>query len=66
MENFVRLLNKGYSLEIEPHPKRMNGGWDIRFVWKASRGQETFSCAWEGFNTPEECINDLVKRFDKE
>lgn len=68
-DRLIELFDKKLtSLTITSEVKRMtmpNGlrDWTVRVCWEATRGEKTYSCKWEGFETSEDAIKDLLKRF---
>jgi len=54
-----------YDIQTKLQPKRMDGAWRCRYIWEAVEwngdGQgEEYECEWEGFETVEEMLSDMV------
>ena len=54
-----------YDIKTKLQPKRIDGDWDIRYVWEAVKSHgddqgEGYECEWEGFETVEEMLSDMV------
>ena len=47
--------------------KRMDGDWDVRWVWEIEVGDEKYAeeCKWEGFRTLPACLKDLDRAINK-
>ena len=71
MENtgvLMYLLGEGYEVNFSTVAKRManeqgHRDWFERHVWTVSFGNTVKDCRWEGFDTAEECVSDLVENF---
>ena len=71
MKELCELIDAGWDIKIWNQVKRMDGDWAIRVCWKAEKNPNTTSevsleCKWEGFETAEECIQDLMKKIKKQ
>lgn len=61
MKELIDLLNKGWNFVFANRMKHIHGQYVIRICWNATYKAIDYSCEWEGFDTPEECINDFIK-----
>ena len=70
LSQFTSILEEGYTIEIKPTLKRteskMTGIRDfyIRFIWKITAGTANYESEWEGFDTADECVSDLINKFE--
>lgn len=58
------LFSSGHSIQIQNTVKRVEGEWESRIIWEHVQlpGDNVIkTCKWEGFETPEECIDDCLK-----
>ena len=63
MEELYKLMKSGWDISISKvlkHIEEENSDWSIRYCWKAQAWEKRYECEWEGFITPEECINNLI------
>ncbi len=61
-------VNEGWDVSIFNDVRRMEGSrghreFLPRICWKATRRSQTIESAWEGFETAEEAIADLLNRL---
>ncbi len=71
--DIARLMGR-WNIELSTTVKRTEGpdgvrDWFLRFVWMAKdrsarTGPSLLQCDWEGFDTAEECLKDLVETLD--
>lgn len=65
------VINKGLSVYFRSVAKRINGDWYIKIVWKVQWSESTvrsegyIESAWEGFDTAEEAVIDLIETMNK-
>ena len=64
----VEIIKKGWNVHITHHWKNVNGGM-IRICWEATFQMpdtcKRLSSRWKGFRTPQQAINDMVKKVNK-
>lgn len=66
-DTFIDLIeNKLSSVKIYNHVKRMDtpAGRDfvVRVCWEVHKGEKRLESDWEGFETTEQAIKDLIKK----
>ena len=66
VKHLMDVYESNISVKIENVPKRMDTGkgrdWHYRFVWSRQPPitRQIISCDWDGFETIEECLEDLI------
>ena len=64
----IDLIDKKVSsVKIWNQPKRMtmpNGDrdWTVRVCWEVEKGEKRLESKWEGFETTEQAVKDLLKK----
>lgn len=56
-----------HKISFGKQVKRMDGDWDIRWVWEIEVSDQKFAeeCKWEGFKTLPACMKDLDRAISK-
>lgn len=67
MDELIKLISQGWSINIYHQTKRMDDGrgyrdFIARVCWEASFKDTTLESVWEGFGSPSEAIQDLLKK----
>ena len=62
MEKLIKVIDKGWDIEIYNQVKRMDDSFDIRVCWKAQNNDIKIESEWEGFENSEDAINDLIEK----
>lgn len=63
----IKIIEEGYSITVIPQPKRIDGDWAVRFIWKATYGDKIFeNKEWTGFYTADSAILDMVSVLTKD
>jgi len=71
MKELAKIISNGWSISIDIEVKRMKGNkWYREFIgrycWTATKQAEhdgiiKYESDWEGFETPQQAIKDLIK-----
>lgn len=65
MKRLINLLDAGWNIQFINQPKRIDGDFIIRLIWKAENGIYNLESEWEGFDLSEECLNDCLETLEK-
>lgn len=60
-------IDAGFDIQIKSQAKRMENkegvrDWYVRFVWFVE-GEIKEECDWEGFETADECLADMLDKL---
>ena len=58
----LKFIDKLSAFKIEKYVKRIDGDWEIRYTWKATKNGKEIESPWIGYKTIEEAIEDLRSR----
>jgi 8-oxo-dGTP pyrophosphatase MutT (NUDIX family) len=65
MTDLINIINNGWDIKITNQPKRIDGEFVLRLVWKARKGERVMECEWHGFEDAGEAIEDMVRNILK-
>ena len=63
-EKFDVVFNSGLSFNIQNAVKRIDGEWYMKIIWEHIQlplKQVLNTSIWEGFDTIEECVDDILE-----
>lgn len=69
METLEAIINNGFDVRIYSTIKRMgtppNRDWYKRFCWEIRLDDKRIGSEWEGFETAQQAIQDLIDNVSK-
>lgn len=63
LELLVELMRKGCRLDLYTAPREISGKYKVRHLWLATFNNKIYKSPFEGFETPEESLTDLLNKI---